>query len=968
MALPRLLSAALGAVCLSILGTAGAVTPDKHPTVVYSSHHDVSAPMRDIVRNMPPESPMGTDENPFLIPNILLKPNGIAGAKPYLPAIQRAPIGVPAPAIDLSFEAVSAAQSGCGCLPPDTNGDVSDQHYIQWVNTRWAVFDKTDGSVVQAATNGNSFWVGFGGKCQTTNSGDPIALWDPRAQRWVMSQFVTSTPYAQCVAVSTTSDPLGTYNRYEFDWPASNFGDYPKMAVWTDGGGQDAYLLTTHEFTGQAFDGAAFIAMDRDAMVAGAPTAAMVRFGGFDAYGVEPINLVGQMNAPTNSCGGYVHFDANTSEYLFWDICLDWTTPANTTVSADPTRIQGAPFVPYFDEVPQQGSSAGLDPFGTHIMYRANARAFPADAPTRVSLVVNHVVQGDVQQGGINWIHFNLDDHGQTFATPTPLDKTLLQEGVYAPDAENRWMGGIAIDGSGNIGVGFSKSSADMHPQVMISGRTSEDPPGTLEDEQNCTDGIGNGSQTSTSNRWGDYSSMSVDPVDQCTFYYTNEYYPATAGAQWHTRGCSFKFPNCGQPDFALVPQTPPRIEMCGATTSTDPSWSIRAGVLNGFTGSVALTASGVPAGATADFAPNPLTAPGTTTLTLTGGAALPSGEYAMTVDGTSGADTRTLGISLGVSATAPTAPQLTSPPDSATEVKVRPLLVWGGTPPPDEIFADGFDGGPIAPRSPAGSTGALSYTVDVATDSSFTNIVTSATVETTQWNVDITLDATTQYYWRVTPHNYCGDGAVSATFSFTTGVPGQCPSGTTATVLYSDDFESGVNGWLAGGTGDVGWTQAAAPSGTGMSTTTWQVPDNDTTSDRTLDTPTLALPASAVSVILAFDAYHNAEQNGPGACWDLSSMEYSTDGTTYTYLDGTHFFTDPYNGVGSNDTPVGAREGWCYPGPAGSNLPTHSIVDLDGFIGQTIQLRYRMTSDSNTTAQAPNGLIIDNFQVTVCQ
>ena len=110
---------------------------------------------------------------------------------------------------------------------------------------------------------------------------------------------------------------------------------------------------------------------------------------------------------------------------------------------------------------------------------------------------------------------------------------------------------------------------------------------------------------------------MSVDPVDQCTFYFTNEYYPATAGSSWHTRVCSFKFANCGQPDYALVPQTPPRIEMCGATTSTDPSWSIRAGVLNGFTGSVALNASGVPAGATANFSPNPLTAPGTATLTL---------------------------------------------------------------------------------------------------------------------------------------------------------------------------------------------------------------------------------------------------------------------------------------------------------------------------------------------------------------
>lgn len=968
MALPRLLSAALGAVSLSVLATAGAVTPDKHPIVTHASRHDVSAPMRDIVRNMPPSSPMGTDEEPYLIPNIIFKPSGIAGRKPFLPSIQQAPIGVPAPAIDLTWEGISSAQSGCGCLPPDTNGDVSDQHYIEWVNTRWAVYDKTDGSVVQAQTNGNSFWVGFGGKCETTNSGDPIALWDPRAQRWVMSQFVTSPPYAQCVAVSTSSDPLGTYNRYEFDWPVNNFGDYPKLAVWTDdSGSQDAYLLTTHEFTGQAFDGAAFIAMERDAMVAGDPTPAMVRFGGFDAYGVEPINLVGQMNAPANACAGYTHFDANTSEYLFWDLCLDWTTPANTTISADPTRVAGTAFVPYFDEVPQQGSAAGLDPFGTHIMYRANARAFPADAPTRISLVVNHVVQGAVQQGGINWIHFNLDDHGQTFTTPTPLDKTLLQEGVYAPDAENRWMGGIAIDGSGNIGVGFSKSSLDMHPQIMISGRTSEDPPGTLEDETNCTDGIGNGSQTSSSNRWGDYSSMSVDPVDQCTFYYTNEYYPTTAVASWHTRVCSFKFPNCGQPDFALVPQTPPRIEMCGATTSTDPSWSIRAGVLNGFTGSVNLTANSVPAGATANFSPNPLNAPGTTTLTLTGGATLPSGEYAMTVDGTNGADTRTLGISLGVSANAPAAVPLNLPPNAATEVKVRPLLVWGGTT-VDEIFADGFDGGPIAPRSPTGGTDALSYTVDVATDSSFTNIVTSATVQTTQWNVDVTLDATTTYYWRVTPHNYCGDGAVSATFSFTTGVPGQCPTGTTTTTLYQDDFESGINGWVASGTGGTAWTQAAPPAGTGMSTTVWQVPDNTVTSDMMLDTPSLALPSTAVQVILSYDAYHNSEQNGPGACWDLSSMEYSTDGTTFNYLDGTHFFTDPYNGLGSNDTPVGARAGWCYPGPAGSSQPTHSIVDLDSFRGQTIQLRYRMTADSNTAASAPNGLIIDNFKVDVCQ
>jgi hypothetical protein len=965
MALPRFLSAALGAAFLCVFGAAGAVTPDKHPTVVHASRHDVSAPMRDIVRNMPPEAPLGTEQEPYAIPNILFKPNGIAGRKPYLPSIQQAPIGVPAPSIDLSWEGISSTTSGCGCMPPDTEGDVSDQHYIQWVNTRWAVYDKSDGSVVQGPTNGNSFFVGFGGKCETTNAGDPIALWDPRAQRWIMSQFVTSSPFAQCVAVSTTADPLGTYNRFEFDWPF--FGDYPKLAVWTDDStSQDAYLLTTHEFNGQAFEGAAFIALERDKILTGDASAAAIRFGGNDAYGAEPINLVGQMNAPANACAGFTHFDANTSEYLFWDVCLDWATPANTTISSSPSRIAGTPFVPYFDEVPQQDSATGLDPFGTHIMYRANARAFPADAPTRVSLVVNHVVQGAVQQGGVNWIHFNLDDHGQTFATPTPLDKTLLEEGVYAPDAENRWMGGIAVDGSGNIGVGYSKSSADMHPQIMISGRTSEDPPGTLEDEQNCTDGIANGSQNNSNDRWGDYSAMSVDPVDQCTFYFTNEYYATTASGSWHTRVCSFKFPNCGQPDFALVPETARRIEMCGATTSTDPAYSIRAGVLNGFAGAVNLVANGVPAGATPTFSTNPLNAPGSTTLTITGGATLPSGEYAITVDGTSGAETRSIGLSLGVSANAPAAVNLVSPANAASEVKVRPLLTWAGAG-NDRIFGDGFDGTPLPPP-PGGATDALNYTVDVATDSSFTDIVASATVETTSWNVDITLDATTTYYWRVTPHNYCGDGAVSATFSFTTGVPGQCPAGTTATTVYSDDFESGINGWLAGGTGGTAWTQGAPPSGTGMSTNVWKVPDNTVASDRTLDTPTIALPSSAQSIILSFDAFHTGEQNGPGACWDLSSMEYSTDGTTYNYLDGTHFFTDPYNGAGSNDTPVGAREGWCYPGPAGANVPTHSIVDLDGFIGQTIQLRYRMTSDSNTAAPAPNGIVIDNFKVEACQ
>lgn len=971
--------AALGAALLlpvaaQASGTRPAEPRDPHaaPDVIRAVRHDVSAPIRDILRANPPlAQPKGTEQEPYEIPNILLKLSGQVDKTAQTPGqrrVQNAPNGLPAPTIDLSFQAITSTTSACGCLPPDTNGDVSDLHYIQWVNSAWQAFDKTTGTPAPetpAPVQGNSFWTGFGGKCETTNSGDPIALWDPQAQRWVMSQFVTSAPYAQCVAVSTSPDPFGTYNRYEFNWP--RFGDYPKMGIWTDeGGSQNSYLLITHEFnTSSQYQGSALIAMDRTKMLAGDPTAGMVRFPGFDAYGVEPLHLLGTMPAPANACPSFVHFDAGTSEYLFWDMCLDWTTPANTTITNTPNRVQGAPFVPFYGPVAQQGTASALDAFGTHIMYRATARAFSADAPTRVSLVVNHTVTGDADQGGINWVHFNLDNGGTAPATPAALSKTIVDQGTYAPDAETRWMGGIAIDGSGNIGVGYSKSSAASRPQIEVTGRTLDDPLGTLRDEANCTDGVAAGSQTSSSGRWGDYSSMSVDPVDQCTFYFTTEYYATTASGSWRTRVCSFKFPGCGDPSYALVAQTPTRIEMCGATATTDPSYSLRLGVLNGFTGAVNLSASNVPSGATAQFSSNPVNAPGSTDLTIAGGMSLPSGEYSMDVTATSGSQSRHIGLELGVSADAPSAVQLMAPVDAAGDVKIRPLLSWGGMS-NDRIFGDGFDGTSLPPLG--GPTDALSYTVEVATDSAFTNIVASATVPTTSWSVDPALSNSTSYYWRVTPHNYCGDGPVSATFSFTTGVPGQCPAGTTATTVFEDDFQSGVNGWVAAGTGGTGWTQGTPPTGTGMTATVWKVPDNTTSSDRTLTTPAITIPSGAAAVFLSFDAYHKSEQDPPSGCWDSSSMEASTDGTTFTYLDGSHLFTDPYNGLASPGAPLAGRKVWCYVGPGGASAPTRSIVDLDSFAGSNLQLRFRMVSDSNTAAAAPNGLVIDNVKVEACQ
>ncbi|HEY0229926.1 MAG TPA: hypothetical protein VGC55_01625, partial [Dokdonella sp.] len=188
------------------------------------------------------------------------------------------------------------------------------------------------------------------------------------------------------------------------------------------------------------------------------------------------------------------------------------------------------------------------------------------------------------------------------------------------------------------------------------------------------------------------------------------------------------------------------------------------------------------------------------------------------------------------------------------------------------------------------------------------------------------------------------------------------------ASTVYQDDFQSGANGWVAAGSGSTGWTQGTPPSGTGMSTTVWKVPDNSVSSDRILTTPVILIPSGAAAVFASYDGYHKGEQNGPGACWDAAVLEASSDGTTFAYLDATHMLTDPYNGAASNDTVLGTKMGWCYPGPAGSSVPTHAVVDMNAFAGQNLQLRFRMVSDGNSTAPAPNGFVIDNFKVDVCQ
>ena len=943
---------------LALLAVSGAHAGEIRMEISYSVRNDTSRPLREIIADIGPVQSRSAESLPLIENQFLKAPQaerpalapgfGVLRAPKYQTEASRE---VTPPTI-ASFNGLGVG-NGANGMPPDTNGDVSPTHYIQWINTSWGIFNKTTGTQIGLTVAGNSFWNGFGGDCQNTNAGDPLAIWDDTAERWVMSQFVTRAPFKQCVAVSATSDPLGAYHRYEFTSPI--FGDYPHIGVWTDEGGtQNAYLMVTHDFSGSplTFQGASFVAMERDKMLAGQP-AGVVRFSGFNAYGTQPIHLDGQLKAPTGACPTFVHFDEADSSYLFWDLCLNWTTPGSSTITNTPQRVlSGSTFRPNFAQVPQAGTAQRLDGFGSNIMFRAAARTFPAGAPFTTALVINHHVLGPADQGAIKWVQFDLQ---QGAGTPAAMTKSIVDEGTFAPDTSSRWMGSVAIDKNGNIGVGYTRSSSTTNPTIMLTSRKLGDAPGVLRDETACTPPT-TGSQTSTSGRWGDYSSMSVDPSDDCTFWHTNEWYPSTSSGSYQTRICSFVLDGCGEPNFSVVSDSPKRIEQCALTTTTDPSWNLRAGALFGFNGNVVFSATGTPVGSTATFSPANATAPAATVFTLTNGAALPSGEYELSLIGTSGALVRSVPVSFGLSSAPAAAPALSSPANAASNVSQRPALSWDASP------------------------GALAYFVQIADDPAFANVIASATLTTTQWTPSVTLDPTRTYYWRVRTSNYCGDGTFSAARSFVTGTAGVCGAGQSRVVVFSDDVETGTNGWTTAGTGGTAWSRQAAVAGTRMSTMVWRVQNNTVTSDRQLVSPVIAIPGGATDVTLSYDTHHSFEIDGPAGCWDAGSLEVSTDGgSNWTYLDDSRMFTDPYVGTISDGAPLAGRGGWCHLTvqpfsflsgfeDTAQLLPARNIVDLSGFAGQNIQLRFRATSDSNTAATAPNGWSIDNIRVQRCQ
>jgi hypothetical protein len=388
-------------------------------------------------------------------------------------------------------------------------------------------------------------------------------------------------------------------------------------------------------------------------------------------------------------------------------------------------------------------------------------------------------------------------------------------------------------------------------------------------------------------------------------------------------------------PDFTLD-VTPDAQSVCAPANA---AYTIDLGSLAGFSSPVTMSASGVPAGATSSIVPNPLTPPGAATLTIGNTGSAAPGSHTLTVNGTGSSTNHSDTAVLNLATQAPGLPLLTSPAIGATNVALQPTLVWSA------------------------ATQGDTYDVQVATDSTFTQVAATASgLTTTSYAVPAALNGGTTYFWHVRANNACGTGRWSAVFRFTTtGTSATCPAGTSAQVLYSTNFETGAAGWTHSGTGDT-WALSTAQAHSG--TTSWRAIDSATVSDQRLVSPAVALPTGENPLSLTFWNYQSIEANGSAACYDGAILEVSTNGgSTWTQVPNGDLLTDPYNGPvnASFGNPLAGLNAWCGDPQGWLN----SIANLTGYAGQSINLRFRLGSDNSESRE---GWYVDDVVVQSCQ
>ena len=629
-----LVTSAAAASVLVVAGPAGAAVktaPAANPHQSSDSgpavYQDVSQPLRDL----PPQAgdkarkPVeDMDRMPQQQSTTVADPVVQSSATPLIPAPSA------------SFEGLGAGLAGFSVtgVPPDPNSAVGASQIVEIVNTSFAVFTKT-GTIAYGPAATNTLWSGFGGFCQSTDDGDGVVRYDRAAARWVITQFAnvrsTSGPYYECVAVSQTSDATGAYYRYAFQY--SNFPDYPKLSVWPD-----AYYVTYNLFnsSGTQFLGAEDCALNRSAMLTGAAATQQCFTTSTSYGGLLPADVDSATAPPAGEPNLVMAMGTTSTTLAYWKFHVDWSNTAATTFTG-PTNLTVASYSQACAGgtcIPQAGTTQQLDSLADRLMFRLAYRNFG----DHESFVVTHSVTAGTSVG-VRWYELRL----------SAGNPTVYQQGTFAPDAAYRWMPSGAMDRSGDIAVGYSVSSSSTNPGIRYAGRLASDALGTLAQGETTLIN-GTGSQTSYS-RWGDYTSMSIDPADDCTFWYTDEYLTATGNFNWHTRVGSFKFAGCGGTatnDFSISASPASGSVAAGSSTTSTISTAVTSGAAQ----TVSLSASGLPSGATASFSPASVTAGGSSTMTIATSSTTPAGTYSVTVTGTGTSATHSTTYSLTVTST----------------------------------------------------------------------------------------------------------------------------------------------------------------------------------------------------------------------------------------------------------------------------------------------------------------------------
>jgi hypothetical protein len=629
------------ALALAIPGAAFALPQTTRPQQMEPGLHGVSPPLW-LMRPALIE-PRGEEEEnePRRIPLT-------APAAPVADAVvQRSMPALLAPATKVLFEgigvgtvSVPGAQPFVVKLdPPDPQGDVGPNHYVQIVNSSVAVFSKT-GTLLLGPVPTQTLFTGLGGTCATEGY-DGIVLYDPLADRWLISQLAWSDPnkgpFWQCIAVSRTPDPTGQYAQYAYSF--GNFNDYPKFGVWPD-----AYYGTFNMFMNATraarLLGRRICAFDRTRMLAGEPAqqpiCADVNID--EVSGLVPADFDGELPPPAGEPVSIVGFFQNDT-LVVYRFHVDWQAPLENSF-VDAVVIPAAPFQ-YLCAGARNGycvpqlSGQPLDGLGDRIMFRVAYRNMGGYE----SLIANHSVAADAV-GGIRWYEIR-DPAGDPF---------VYQQGTYAPDSNSRWMGSAAMDRGGNIALGFSLSSNQQNPGIGIAARAARDPLGVMGLGEQSVPIPSTGAEANNSNRWGDYTNMSVDPADDCTFWYTAQYIPFDGEKNWRTRVIAFDLPGCSTaPDFAVwVPDNRETVRRGGAVTMKIATAALRrAAAATPIQLSVA--PSPLAAGVAVDLQPASVMPGQQATLTISSDGSAAIGLVSFTVHGTAGAVTQSAEAAVAV-------------------------------------------------------------------------------------------------------------------------------------------------------------------------------------------------------------------------------------------------------------------------------------------------------------------------------